>query len=165
MTGSTPLRDGCDAPTTTHAFEAFLAHAHPRLERALVARYGVDVGAEAVAAAVAYAWGNWRRVAGLGNPIGYLYRVGQSEARRHHRWNTEPALPQEIPQPDGTATRLHDALARLNHRQRTAVVLIYSFHYSYAEVAEVTGLPLSSIKNHAARGLKKLRKMLEEDHG
>jgi len=34
------------------------------------------------AEALAYAWENWDRLSSMKNPVGYLYRVGQSRARR-----------------------------------------------------------------------------------
>jgi hypothetical protein len=61
--------------------EAFFAEAEPRLRRAFVAAYGTQRGYEATAEALAYGWEHWRRIRSLDNPLGYLYRVGQSRTR------------------------------------------------------------------------------------
>ena len=62
-------------------FRVFVTDVEPRLRRALTATYGYERGREATAEALAYAWEHWDRVAGLANPAGYLYRVGQSRTR------------------------------------------------------------------------------------
>jgi hypothetical protein len=41
----------------------------------------VDGAADAVAEALAYGWEHWDRVSAMENPLGYLYRVGQSRSR------------------------------------------------------------------------------------
>jgi len=63
-------------------FEAFVAEAEPRLRRALIGAVGTDRVGDAVAEALAYAWENWATVSLFDNPVGYLYRVGQSKVRR-----------------------------------------------------------------------------------
>lgn len=72
------------ATTVTETeFTSFLETAEPRLRRALVGRYGPDVGRDAAAEALAYAWEHWERLRTMSNPAGYLYRVGQSKARKY----------------------------------------------------------------------------------
>ena len=66
-------------------FDAFVTRCGPDLRRVLVAHYGLDVGVEAAADALAYAWERWERVSTMENPTGYLVRVGQSAARRYRR--------------------------------------------------------------------------------
>lgn len=53
----------------------------PRVQRALIAAYGAEIGVEAHAEAMAVGWERWDQVAAMENPAGYLYRVGQSRAR------------------------------------------------------------------------------------
>src|SRR5436190_20051730 len=77
------------------AFERFVAITGNRLRVALVARYGVDVGVEACADALAYAWEHWHRVNAMDNAAGYLFRVGQTSARRQGRWQTSRTFPEE----------------------------------------------------------------------
>ena len=62
-----------------------LAPASPLANRALVAFYGVEVGCEATADALALAWERWDSIEAMTNPIGYLFRVGQSRSRRYRR--------------------------------------------------------------------------------
>ena len=57
----------------------------PRVRAALVAAYGVEAGRDAAAEAVAWALEHPERLRGLDNPAGYLYRVGQTAARRDRR--------------------------------------------------------------------------------
>ena len=68
------------------SFERFVAVEGERLRRALVVSYGVDVGSDASAEALAWAWEHWDRVSDMANPVGYLFRVGQSATRRQRRW-------------------------------------------------------------------------------
>ena len=72
------------APAST--FEEFAATVGVRVRRALVATYGVDIGTEAAADAMALAWERWSSIQTMENPAGYLYRVGQTKARPHLRW-------------------------------------------------------------------------------
>ncbi len=82
------------------AFTRFVKEAEPRLSYALAAAYGPEVGAEVTADALAWAWENWGKVCGMENPIGYLYRVGQSKARWYHRPRILfPQLPLKLCQP------------------------------------------------------------------
>lgn len=57
------------------------------------------------------------------------------------------------------------ALQELSDSQRTAVVLVHGFGWKMREVAELTGVRITSVQTHLDRGLKKLRAALEvEDH-
>lgn len=152
------------APTNSAevVFEAFIGEVRRDLERMLVVRYGLEVGLEAASAAMAYAWREWSHVSTLEKPLAYLYRVGQSEARRHHRWRRTIALPPENSPPSDSTNRLHEALAQLGPDQRTAVVLVHGYGYRYEEAAEMLGIPLSTIRNHLHRGRSRLKKLLEE---
>ena len=147
-------------------FEVFAAQAEARLRPVLVARYGVEVGNDVCADAMAYAWEHRHEVLPMTNPVGYLFRVAQSAARRHHRWSRTPELP---PAPPATSSEpdpgLHDALRLLSEDQRVAVVLVHGYGWSYEEVADVQGVPISTVRNHLHRGLKRLRRVLEDSHG
>ena len=68
------------------------------------------------------------------------------EHAEYEPWS-EPALP--------------EALSRLSEMQRTAVLLIHGFGWTYEEVADRLGLARSSVQKHAERGIKKLRAALE----
>ncbi len=141
-------------------FAEFHRQAEPKLRRALIARYGGEIGREATAEALSYAWENWDRVKAMGNPLGYLYRVGQSRSRRF--WPRRvvfdatpgPSLPWVEP-------GLPGALDKLSTRQRQVVILVHGFEYTHQEVADLLGISRSSIQNHVERGLARLRTELE----
>ena len=69
------------------SFDEFARGHGPDLRRVLVARFGLEVGVEATADALAYAWERWDRVGPMANPTGYLVRVGQSAAGQRRRDN------------------------------------------------------------------------------
>jgi RNA polymerase sigma-70 factor (ECF subfamily) len=54
--------------------------------------------------------------------------------------------------------RLHD----LSAQQRTALVLRYGHDLPVAEVAELLGVELATVKTHLVRGLARLRDLMEE---
>jgi len=119
--------------TSDEAFTGFVADAEPRLRRAFTLLRGGDVGADATAEALAWAWEHWAEVQAMGNPVGYLYRVGSSKTRYR-----EERFPHAVPPPDapGFEPRLVPALARLTLRQRTAVVLVHGCGWTHQEVAD-----------------------------
>ena len=143
-------------------FRLFVEESEPRLRRALVAAYGAEWGREATAEALAYAWEHWERLRQMDNLIGYLYRVGQSKGRRRKERTlfVRPDHAEPWYEP-----ALAPALADLSEAQRTAVVLIHGFGWTMREVADCTGVKLTSVQNHLERGLKKLRAAMrvEED--
>lgn len=156
------LRSGPRPASATQqaAFEDFVRGTEPRLRRALVAAYGFDDGRDACAEALAYAWEQWERVSGMANPAGYLFRVAQSRSRGKKQ-PTLFALPPQDPMSEYRfEPGLPDALAALSQRQRLAVVLVHGFGYTAAEVAELTGLRQTTVRNHLSRGLAKLRDKL-----
>lgn len=145
-------------------FEAFAAHAEQRLRRALVTRYGVEIGMDATSEALAYAWAHWDEVSEMSNPLGYLYRVAQTTVRRHHRWSRRgPSLPRETaPEVSTTDPELPAALRRLRPEVRVAVVLVHGYAWSYAEVAALLDVPVTTVRNHVHRGITRLRNELEK---
>src|SRR5215510_6314676 len=79
-------------------FADFLRAIEPRLLHALIAAYGPVAGREAALDALSWAWEHWSRVAALENQLGYLYRVGNTAARRNA---SRPAPPLLQAVPDG----------------------------------------------------------------
>jgi RNA polymerase sigma-70 factor (ECF subfamily) len=144
-------------------FEHFAVRVGARLRRVLSAHFGVEVGEEVTADALAWAWEHWDEVAGMGNPVGYLYRVAQSSARRYRRWGHHVVLPPEVwEQPNPPEPGLDVALAKLSAPQRVAVVLVHGLGWTYEETAESMGVPITSVRNHLHRGLIRLRHYLGE---
>ena len=131
-----------------------------RLRHALVVRYGPELGRDLTAECLAYGWERWDRVGGMKNPVGYLFRVGQSRSRRYRRPKPLfPAVPagHEYEFEPG----LTDALSNLSDRQRMVVVLIHSYGWTLTEVANLLDIGLTTVQKHEERGLLKLRKALE----
>lgn len=150
------------------SFGELLGDVETRLRRVLVAHHGPDVGADLSAEVVAWAWEHRDRVELLDNPVGYLYRVAQSRARRYHRWRDRTPSFAVLPDratahqdPDAVLTLL--ALATLSPEQRVAVLLVKAHGWTYPEVAEVLGVPTTTVTNHVTRGLARLRAHLGED--
>ena len=143
-------------------FESFVSVEGRRLRRALIAAYGLDAGTEACAEALAWAWEHWDRVAEMTNPVGYLFRVGQSSARRTRRWQRRIRLPPErAHEGSEMSLRVDEVLLTLPPRQRLAALLVHGYGYSYAEVADATGSSVASVRNDLHRAMKSLRKRLE----
>ena len=144
------------------AFEAFVLATEPPLRRALVAAYGYEDGREAAAEALAYAWEHWTRVSEMPNAAGYLYRVARSSVSHGRRLRRRP--PPLLTAPTGVEHQfepgLPAALAALSERQRIAVVLVHGFGYTLREVAELTGIKVTTVQNHLERGLRRLRERL-----
>jgi len=142
-----------------HAFVMFARDVEPKLRHALVAAYGADRGLEATNDALLYGWRHWDRVWAMENPAGYLYRVGQSLARRRRlaprTWWPDAGRGEPWVEPGLSA-----ALGALSKRQRQVVVLTESFEFTHAEVAELLGISASSVQTHLERGLAKLRAAL-----
>ena len=157
-TAVTPLDVG-----SARSVETFMAQVRPRLERALVARFGVDDGLEAASEAAAFAVLHWDRLEPMANPGGYLYRVGQTHGSRlARRWGRTGVLVAEPQTSDALVDiDLQRALWRLPPNERVAVVLVHAHGYSYADAAEVLDVPVTSLTNHLHRGLLRLRKVLE----
>ncbi|WP_421118037.1 RNA polymerase sigma factor [Aquihabitans daechungensis] len=136
------------------AFTDFVTEAEPRLRRAFTLLRGADVGGDATGEALALAWEHWPEVQAMGNPIGYLYRVGGSKTRyREERFPHAPP-PSDAP---GFEPGLVPALARLSARQRTAVVLVHGCGWTHQEVADALDLSRSSVGTHVERAMAQLR--------
>lgn len=142
-------------------FETFVRDAERRLSYAFAAAYGPDLGAEATAEAIAYAWEHWKRLRQMENPIGYLYRVGQTRVRRF-RFRRPPIAPL----PDGgvdkwVEPRLLTAIEALSRNQRVAVVLVGAYGWTQREVADLLSVRRTTVQKHLERGMAKLRKTME----
>ena len=61
------------------------------------------------------------------------------------------------------AASLLGFLAQLDPPFRAAVALFYLEDYSYAEIAEILGIPLGTVKSRIARGLAELKQLFLRD--
>lgn len=146
-----------------------LASVEPRLRRAFVARYGWPDGLDVAADVMEWAWTHRARLADIDNPAGYLWRVGTSRSRRLRRWRREHAgLPTDVAASERTGwfePALPAALNRLEPDARVAIVLVHCFDWSYAEVAELLGVPLHTVRNRIHRATSALRRELGVEDG
>lgn len=147
------------------AFELFFQDTEPLLRRALVSRFGAELGRDATAEGLAVAWRSWDRVAAMENSAGYVYRTAERWAARQQsqRQTHSHAAPLAT---EHSEDRYHDhelaeALDQLSPRQRQAVVLVEGFGLTHGEAAELLGCAKSSLQNHVERGISRLRKNFE----
>jgi DNA-directed RNA polymerase specialized sigma24 family protein len=144
-------------PDREGEFSAFVAVSEPRLRRALSAVCGAEGARDATAEGLTYAWQHWERVRAMKNPVGYVYRVARSRSRARKVRAPWPAIPSSLPEVE---PGLPAALARLPERQRVAVLLVHGWDWTPAEVADLLGVSVSTVRNHVARGLERLRNLL-----
>ncbi|MGE0828070.1 MAG: RNA polymerase sigma factor [Hyphomonadaceae bacterium] len=116
----------------------------------------------------------WERLADLETPAafpGWFRRVAVTTflmAKRKQKANFDPIdetmqIASEESLPDaaaGARLDLSRALARLSDGERLCVTLNHGEGLSHAEIVEMTGLALGTVKSHVQRGTDKLRKML-----
>lgn len=141
-------------------FEDFVEQDGARLRAGLVAAYGAQVGADAAAEALAYGFEHWERVGAMDNPAGYLYRVGQTAARREFR--PQGFLPRRPSEGDPVfEPGLGPALESLTEPQRVGVVLVHGLGWTLREAAELLDVEVSTLRTHITRAMTKLRSALE----
>jgi DNA-directed RNA polymerase specialized sigma24 family protein len=93
-----------------------------------------------------------------------VFRVGQSASRRYRRAAvTFPAVAQSREADPEVDPRLPAALATLSARQRGAVLLVHAYGYDLGSAAQVLGCSVSSLRNHVARGMRRLRSQLGDE--
>lgn len=145
---------------TEEDFDVFVMRTQPQLERALAGHLPATRVGDAVAEALAYAWEHRDRVLSMVNPVGYLYRVAQSKARRRKQgflpWSSDDALPDIEP-------GLPAALAALSPKQSEAIWLVHATGMSHVEAGEAMGISASTVANHLERGMTRLRDELGVD--
>jgi len=118
---------------------------------------------------------------GRGSVIGWLFMIARTRAldsvrARTRRGNveqeTDPDAPIEAiePQPSPeasvlsgeSASEVKAALTTLSVPERRVLELAYYEDLSHAQIAEALRLPLGTVKTHIARGLRKLRSVVQE---
>jgi RNA polymerase sigma-70 factor (sigma-E family) len=112
----------------------------------------------------------WDRLDTSTNPDAYLRRIVVNTHRSwwRARWRREiprAELP-NLPGPDdlgdarAVAEDVRNALAKIPVRQRTALVLRFFADLPEAEVAELMGCSVGSVKTHTHRGLRAMRRLI-----
>lgn len=157
---------GFDDSNRGRDFDSFVAGAEQRLRRALVASYGPVIGRDVTVDALSWAWEHWDRLRDMENPVGYLYRVGQSASGRYLSATPTETFP-SVPSSGAPESEpeLVGALGRLSVQQRAVVVLVHGYAMSQREAAELLGISVSTVREHLDRGMGRLRNELEVNHG
>lgn len=140
-------------------FSTFLRDAQGHLRRALIGAVGIDRVDDAVADALEWAWAHRDEVERMSNPMGYLFRVGQSRSRQR-RTRLLPAEITALPEVD---PRLIPALQKLPRNERIAVWLAHGCGWTHAEVADALGVERTTASTHVRRALARLREQLGVD--
>jgi DNA-directed RNA polymerase specialized sigma24 family protein len=148
---------------TTETFSAFVESHEARLRHALTARFGLEVGKDAAADALAYGWEHWEQVRAMDNPTGYLHTVGVDRGRRmsQRRRVLFPSLPAE--RAPWVEPGLSQAVGDLTDRQRTVVLLLHGYGWTQREVAEMLDISKASVQRHGERAMARLRQELGVD--
>jgi RNA polymerase sigma-70 factor (ECF subfamily) len=134
---------------------------------------------EVVCETYAYAWANASRFdASRANPLGWLLMLCRSRAldRLRQRRATASALdiaaasendssstdqPFDILSLMQQRSSVHAALSQLTPERRHLISLAFLQGLSHQEIADVTRLPLGTVKSHVRRALTQLREALE----
>ncbi len=163
----------------THAeFEQFVAGHVDRLLGAGILMTGDPVEAEdLVQECLLRVARRWPRVRRMDHPGAYARRILVNLALRgaasRNRRTAEidaagPGSPMEAAPALDSKLALIDALRLLPRQQRAIIVLRYFEDLSVAEVADLLGCSVGTVKSTASRGLVRLREVLEapvaDDH-
>ena len=118
------------------------------------------------------AYRHWPRVMESGEPERYIRKIIANAST--DRWRRLARRPEEALLADGAGPGVPDhtaevvdrdyllrALAGLPPRQRAVLVLRYFDDLPEAEIAEMLGCSLGTVKSHAARALSRLREAAE----
>ena len=108
----------------------------------------------------------------------WLYKIALNECRmrfRRRRWDTVPLLesveapraqaaeptPEQALASKERALMLREALEKLPEEQKTVILMKEYQGLKFREIAQVTDVPLSTVKSRMYLGLKTLRRLLE----
>ena len=142
------------------SFEGLITQIRVRLLPVLWSKWGVEIGSDVCSEVEEYAWKNRKKLLEMANPMGYLYRVSQSRARRYSRWmrrNTFPGHFVDVGVEDREIDESLRDLAALTANQRVCVLLVHGFGWSYTDVADLLDITQAAVSNHLNRGLARLR--------
>ncbi len=143
------------------AFVRFVKETEPKLSYALAAAYGPEIGSEATSEALVYVWEHWPKIRAMGNPAGYLYRVGQSKSRRFFR--PKVAVP-------GSGREEMSSVSNRSYRQlwspspRTSAWRSCSCTPSDGPSVKrrsLMGVSRATVRTHVERALARLRAAME----
>jgi RNA polymerase sigma-70 factor (sigma-E family) len=149
-------------------FSDFVASRSPRLLRtAYLLCRDWALAEDLLQTALANAWQAWRRIDGDAEPYVRRIIVNTYASWWRRRWTREhptdevpEARPDRARDPHGLIDdrdEVWQALGRLPKRQRAVLVLRYFEDLTEAEIADVLGCSVGTVKSQASRALAKLR--------
>ena len=157
----TPVR-----PVRRH-FDEFYRNSRDGVARALVLTLGnQDLGVEATDEGMTRAYQRWDQVSNYDNPEGWVYRVGLNWARSI--WRKRRREVQDVYEPAPVIDKLLDvdverALANIDVRFRSVVVLRLYLDWSIDTTAEALGVQPGTVKSRMSRAMERLEKELGGD--
>ncbi len=149
-------------PDQRMSFAGFYAGHHATIARALALTLGdVELGVEAADEAMTRAYQRWHQVQGYDNPSGWVYRVGlnwaRSFLRKRRRTISSPWVDETgVDDPQPNDPHLARALAKLDPRHRSVVVLRYLLDWSVDQTAEALEIAPGTVKSRLHRALNQL---------
>lgn len=147
--------------TGAGGFDAFYQDAWPPMVRLAWLLLGSRGAAEDVVHdAVIAVHQRWH---GIDNPGAYLRRAVVNGAlawrrRRDHEERLLAAIGEPPPTGDPVVDPMWDAIGRLDPDRRAVVVLRYWADLPHAEIAEIVGCPVATVRTRLHRALAQLRK-------
>ena len=160
-------------PSRNDVLEAWFTEHYSSLTALAHLMLGVRSEAEEVVMdTFAKATFRWRLFREVDSPDSYLRRVVMNECRSRLRRRKVETRVKALMRPTSDrrsdaeihATRLEvwDAILSLPERQRACVALRYLDDYAEAQIAEVLGIPLGTVKSQLSRARSKLVQVLGE---
>ena len=133
-------------------------------------RADVDEADDAAQEAFLAAWRSIARFEGRASFRSWVCGIAWRKLRDNRRGDQRRSIREEEAAPIEDAGRRTDderidalsLLSSLPTDQRAVVALCLAGDFSHAEAADALGLPLGTVKSHAARGRAKLLHMMEE---
>ncbi len=155
--------------------EVFNAHHQGAVRLAWLLTGDADQAEDAVAEALAKVWVKWEQ-GRVHDPGPYLRRAVVNEVRSRGRRKVLERREADRRTADDRGVRLHDdaaadhdlvwrSLGQLPPRQRQAIVLRYYEDLPEAEVAEMLGISVGTVKSQVSRGLDRLREVVGSSEG
>jgi RNA polymerase sigma-70 factor (sigma-E family) len=153
-------------------FDDWVAARGPALLRLAYVLTGNRADADDVVQdALSRALPRWARISSVEDPDAYVRRMvvnaHVSRWRRFRRREVPVEAVRDRALPDGTTLEDRDRMWRacqaLPTDQRTAIVLRFYEDLGYAEIAELTGVRVGSVRSRVSRGIATLRHELGDD--
>ena len=115
------------------------------------------------------AWKDIKKLRQANSFAGWLRRLAMNTWYQHQR-RSDPLKGAEESEDNTAAAEqqpalkmdLDQALAKLSVNERQCLILSYHEGLSHVEIAEMTDLPLGTVKSHIQRGATRLKKMLAD---